>query len=300
MNFFTEHAGLLFPLLAAMLYSIAAVALKAAANRGAGTVRTICIGNWVTALAFLAYYDWLAFPAVAEPAWPVLALAGFFFLGNLFTIFAFSKGDVSVATPVLGVKVILVAVMVAVGIGGVVPWPVWVGGILCAAGIAFLQVNDRPHDRKRIVASVVFALLAATNFAAFDTINQYWSPRVGFGRLVPPAMIVAGLLTVALLPLTRGRWADLPRNAVSSLAIGAAFIAGQAMVLIWAIGYYENAAAANVVYGSRGLWGIVFVYLIGSRFDNIELTARHPKVIAARLAGAVLIITAIILAFAAK
>lgn len=294
-----DAAPLLFPLLAAMLYAIAAVALKAASNRGCGTVRTMCVSNWITALAFQGFYDWSAPPALPEPVWPVLMMAGFFVLGQLFTILAFTHGEVSVATPVLGAKVILVAVMVAFVAGGAVAPAIWAGGVLCALGVACLRVNDQPHHRRRIVLAVVFASLAAGSFAAFDTTNHHWSPILGFDMLVPPAMLVAGVATFGFLPLTRGRWRDLPREAVSSLAIGAALIALQSLVLIWAIGFYTNAPSANVVYGSRGLWGVAFVWLIGHRFGNTELAARHRKVLLARIAGAALITTAIALAFIA-
>lgn len=299
MPLISQYAGLLLPLLAAMLYAVAAMALKSASNRGFGTVRTMCVSNWVTALAFQVFYDWSAFPALPDPWWPVLMLGGFFILGNLFTILAFTHGEVSVATPVLGAKVILVALMVAVAVGGHVAPAVWVGGALCAAGIACLRVNDQPRNRRRIFAAVGFGLLAATSFAAFDTTNHHWSPILGFDMLVPPAMLVAGLATFAFLPLTSGRWRDMPRNAIASLAIGAGLIGLQSLILIWSIGTFANAPSANVVYGSRGLWGVAFVLLIGHRFGNTELAARHPKVLVARIVGALLITTAIILAFIA-
>jgi len=52
------------------------------------------------------------------------------------------------------------------------------------------------------------------------------------------------------------------------------------------------AATANVVYGSRGLWGIALVRLIGHWFQNTEPQKRSRLVVTIRIIGATLIATA--------
>jgi hypothetical protein len=92
-------------------------------------------------------------------------------------------------------------------------------------------------------------------------------------------------------------WHGIPRRALGYLAAGVALFTLQSLVLIRAIGAFGDAAGANVVYSSRGLWGIVFVWLIGSWFGNRELHACPPRVIWARVAGAVLVSIATVLVF---
>lgn len=280
-----------------MLYGVAATALKTASNRGCGIVRTMCVCNWLTGLAFLAFYDWSLFPSLPDPWWPSVVLAMLFVLGSFFTVFALSHGDVSVATPVLGVKVVMVAFMVAFVLGVDLEPRTWVASIFAVLGIVSIQINDRPHDRGKIVVSVVFALLATACFGAFDTMNQHWSPRVGFANLVPPGMVVASVLSLAFIPMLKGRVRDLSGKALLYLGIGAGLMTVQAVILIWSIGTYQDAAGANVVFGSRGLWSVVFVWLFGQRFGNVELKQRHPKVVWARIGGAILICAAIVLMF---
>ncbi len=290
-----EKAYLLFPLLAAMLYAVAAIALKTASNRGVGSARTIFVSNWFIAVFFLVFYDWASFPSLPTPWWPVAVMAVFFILGQIFTVLAVSRGEISCVTPVLGVKVIMVAFMVAFVIGAPVGLSTWIGGVLAALGIACLQVTDKPHDVRRNLLGMLFAFLAATHFAAFDSMNQHWSPIVGFGRLVPPAMIVAALLSFTFVTRGGGRWRGLPRIAWVSLLVGAFFMGLQSVVLIRSIGVYGDAAGANVVYCSRGLWGIALVWLVGHWFENLELKARQRKVICARVLGAALVTAAILL-----
>jgi hypothetical protein len=56
------------------------------------------------------------------------------------------------------------------------------------------------------------------------------------------------------------------------------------------------AAGVNVVYGTRGLWSIALVWWAGRWFGNTERTSAGGRVVAGRLLGAVLILTAVVLA----
>jgi hypothetical protein len=73
-------------------------------------------------------------------------------------------------------------------------------------------------------------------------------------------------------------------------------IGGQALLLVGAIGHWQDAARCNIVYGSRGMWSVVLVYAVGHHFGNTERDA-GGGVFAARLAGSILILAAIVLAF---
>src|SRR3954467_9282757 len=100
---------LIAPLVSAFLYSFAALALKRAAANGVGPWRVNFIANWTAVIAFTPL--WLL--GGAPFTWGHLlhaVLAGTcFFVGQIFTFLALTRGDVSVATPVLGTKVIVVA-----------------------------------------------------------------------------------------------------------------------------------------------------------------------------------------------
>ena len=79
-----------------------------------------------------------------------------FFAGQVFTLLALSTGDVSVATPVLGVKILLVALLTAVLIGDPIGARLWTAAALSTTAIALLNISRgacpqarRHHDSAR-------------------------------------------------------------------------------------------------------------------------------------------------------
>lgn len=292
-----EKAYLLFPLLAGFLYAAGTLGLNSATRLGVDSIRATVACNLCTALAFLAFYDWKAFPCLPAPLWPVVLLGVLFVLGQIFTILAVSTGEISSVGPVFGIKVIFVGFLTAWVFGSPIDIFTWAAAILSVAGIACLQVTDRPYAFRKDALAILYAFLAAGSFAGFDAMTQYWSPRLGFGQLVPPAIVIATILSLFLLRRRPVGARKFSQSAWRHLAIGAIFFTLQAVVLIRSIGVYGDAAGANVAYSVRGLWGILLVWWVGSWFGNTELATRSPRVLRARLLGAGLVCAATALVF---
>lgn len=297
LSLFQHKAYLLLPLLAAMLYALGTLALKSSNSLGMDNNRTTFVCNVATALAFLGFYDWRNFPALPSPLWPLALLAVLFILGQLFTVLALTTGDVSSVTPVFGVKTVCVGILAAYVIGSRVSGLTWVGAVISVIGIACLQVSDKPRITKKQGSAILCALLASVSFAGFDAMTQYWSPILGFGNFVPPALVLAALLSAVILPRKGAPWRELSGRALGHLAAGVALFTLQSLVLIRSIGAFGDAAGANVVYSSRGVWGIVFVWLLGHWFNNRELHAAPRHVLWARFTGAALVSIATVLVF---
>lgn len=292
-----EKSPLLFPLLAGFLYAAGTLGFNAASRLGVDSVRATVACNVCTALAFLVFFDWGSLPALPEPLWPVVVLGVLFALGQLFTILAVSTGEISSVGPVFGIKVVFVGFLTAWVFGAKVDGFTWVAAVLSMVGIGCLQVTDRPYVWCRDALAIFYAFLAAAGFAGFDAMTQHWSPILGFGRLVPPAIVLATLLSLPLLRRRPRGGGNFSRRAMGYLAIGAGFFTLQALILIRSIGVYGDAAGANVAYSMRGLWGILLVWWVGGWFGNTELSARSPRVLRARILGAILVCGATALVF---
>jgi drug/metabolite transporter (DMT)-like permease len=105
---------LLLPLASSVVYVVAALFLKRAAEAGASVWRTTRICNVFAAIFFAPL--WLLGGNIPDgPGWWQPAVVALMFLvGQMFTVLALRSGDVSVTTPVLGLKVVLVAVFITV------------------------------------------------------------------------------------------------------------------------------------------------------------------------------------------
>ncbi len=74
--------------------------------------------------------------------------------------------------------------------------------------------------------------------------------------------------------------------------IGSTLVAVQAMFLVYANAQYGDAARINVVYSLRGLWGVLFAWLLASWFGGSEKNTA-TTIMLARLGGALLLVAAV-------
>lgn len=220
--------------------------------------------------------------------WQPVVIGGLFIVGQLFTLLAVARGDVSIAAPVLGVKVLLVPTASQFFVADELSMRVWVAAALAVAGIAFVQARDATVDRSRIVASVVFALLGAAAMTLFDLLIQRWAPTWGAGYFLPLAFASAALLSLVFIQL-----ADHPaelrrRHAIRPLAIGAILMAVQAMGMTVTLGVFGDATRVNIVYSLRGIWGVLLTWFLIHKVIDSAIKTGHRTMIM-RLIGAALI-----------
>lgn len=287
---------LVFPLTSAVLYALGAIFVKDAERRGASGVRLTIISNIVVALGFAAIYPWGRFPVGPALWWPVVALAGAFALGQVMTIVAFTRGEVSVATPIMGTKVLFVILLASVFTQTQIRPATWVAAVAMLAGLWLLVGRPAATDARRVLTGVICSLIAAFAYAVFDILVQAWAATLNFNIMLPIAIALgAGMsLPLLLLPGERGR--AVPRNAWSPLMIGAVLLMAQSMLLIWSIAEFRDAPGANVVYASRGVWSVLLVQLLGLRLTPAEHFAT-PGIFARRLVGSSVMMLGVFLAF---
>ena len=285
---------LLLALLSSILYVVAALFLKQAGARGIDPWRTAFFCNLTTAALFFTL--WPLGGTIPEPAaWfqPVV-VGGLFVVGQVCGLLALQRGDVSVATPVMGSKVILVAFFTTVIVGESVRLELWLAALLSCAGIAFLN-RSGSAPRHHVVASIGFALAAVAGFALFDVFVMKWAPAWGAGRFLPLSLLAAVVCSLAFLPFFPRRPVD--RASVRKpLLLGALFISLQAIMVVYALAVFGDATAINVVYSTRGLWSVLAVWWLGHWFANRE-REHGAATMKARLLGALLLCGAVVLVF---
>jgi len=284
---------LFFPLLSSFGYVFAILLLKRSANWGVGVWRTTFVSNMAMGLVFSTL---LTLGGTGQPLgmwWQPVTAGLLFFSGQIFTFMALHYGDVSVATPVLGVKVVLVALASVMLLPDPVPARWWVAAGLTSLAIVLLgRGKARPsHAAGRTVTT---AALAAACFATADVLVQKWAPAWGVGRFLPLMFGSVALLSLGLIPFFSAPLRAVPRAAWGWLAGGSVLLAAQAGGMAFTLGVFGDATAVNIVYAARGLWSVVAVWLIGHWFANEEQRL-DPALLRGRLAGAGLMLAAIAL-----
>ncbi len=288
---------LLFPLIASWLYVLAVLLVKRSGDYGVGVYRTTFVANVTTGIVFIPLLFLHAEPFPGwQHVWELAATALFFIGGQVLTFYAVNKGDVSIATPVLGVKIILVALFTTLIIGEPVAVKLWISAVMSVAAIVLLNRSGQGQQKHRHVGlTIVSAGGAALVFALFDVFVQKYSPAWGAGRFLPLMMGMVAVFSLGFIPFFSAPLRDLSPTAWKWLGGGSFLMGAQAIFFISTLAVYGKATASNIMYSSRGLWSVVAVWLIGHWFKNQE---QHlgAAVLKWRLAGAVLMLAAIVLA----
>ena len=284
---------LLIPLGSAIIYSFSAILIKQAILGGIGPWRLTFMGNVFSAL-FICPLIFLTDDLPTREIFLYAAPCGaLFVLGMVLTTYSLVRGDVSVATPILGTKVVLVAFFTLVIIGQNPSFLIWIAAILTTLGIALMHLQFGPKD-KHLMSTVILSILTAISFAALDVLIQKYSRQ--FGGLVFVSCTFASmfLFSLLLIPLFSKSFLDITPITRRSFYLGSVLMGFQALGMALAIGLFGQATSVNVVYSSRGIWAVLIVWALGHLFQNEEKRA-GTKTMMARLIGATLIVIAIVL-----
>jgi drug/metabolite transporter (DMT)-like permease len=253
--------------------------------------------NLTTAIVFLVFVPWGSESILPAKWTPSLALAGWFICGQFLTVFALKSGHASVSTPAMGSKVVMVALL-AFALGGSVGINIWIGAVLTTIGIVVLAWPTEHLPLRPALKGIILSVLAAFCYAMFDTLTQRYSqqPGLSFGQILPPAMIIASVVSsVIVLMITRQR-PRIVKGTGKHLLVGVLLMSIQSVLIISSIGYFGEAARMNVVYGSRGVWSVLLVWMLGHYFSHTETRQHLPRIVfVRRLVGATLIGAAVVL-----
>lgn len=298
-------AATLMPLGSAVGYVVSVLLVKRASAHGVGLWRTAFVSNLAMGLCFAPL--WLLGGAEVEAArlWQPALCAALFFAGQVFT-FAALAGDVSLATPVMGLKIIFVAGASSLLLADAVRPAWWVAAALATAAVALLQSTprgtpataaDAPGAPRGQAAgrTILFATLAALAFAVCDVLVQRFAKSWGAGRLLPLTFGLVAVFSVGLVPFFQAPLRAIRPAAWRWLAPGAVLLALQAVSMAYSLGTYGRATAANILYSTRGLWSVLAVGLLGAWLGTAGEQKLPRGVFRLRLIGSGLMLVAVAL-----
>ncbi len=281
------------PLAAAVVYALSALFLKRATMEGGGLWRITFLANWGQAVLLAPLLFFGQGTINATEGWHIVLTSLVFFVGQLSVFAGMRYGDVSVVTPVMGIKVIIVAALVTSGAHEKLPLLWWVSAAISTAAAVLLGIG-KPSSGNSLVPGLAGGLGAALAFSVVDVMYQQWAGSLGVWRFSASVAIAMGVWSLALLPVLEGPWWQLPATARRAFLPGLAATIGQVLLMAYCVVELKGAAWANLLYSSRGVWSVALVWGAGTVFGNRESAAGAP-VMARRLAGAALMLTAVAL-----
>ena len=261
---------LLLPLAAAIVYAAASMVLKKALTEGLPPIVSFHINNWagvvVTLPLFFVQKGEIAWAQVHQP----MIVGAVFFSGGWFTFQAMKRGDVSLVTPVLGSKLIFVAIASGLFAAEKMPPIMWLAALVTTAGILLMSATDMKTPKGgHLAGPVVMALISAAIYAASDMLVQRWAPGFGSFTFIAVMACTTGALSgIAMLLPGRPslRWC----SATKWSTLGSVMFALQATATGLALALFHDAMGVNVVYATRGLWILLMVGVFGPLIGNLE------------------------------
>jgi drug/metabolite transporter (DMT)-like permease len=226
--------------------------------------------------------------------WQPLLMGSLFFIGNWLTFLAIKRGDVSLVTPIMGTKVIFVAVALVL-LRGVSPsMALWLAALMTPVGILVMSVAEFKQGQ-HFLFTIGVTLASAAVFGLCDVLVNWWAE--GFGAMT---FLAIGSVAVAALSFVMWLFQGRPSMALdpklTKWAFGGAILIGlQAIAIGIALGFFDDATGVNVVYASRGLWVIILVVVFGAKLGNNEHQERGGA-FRWRVIGTVILTAAIVIA----
>jgi drug/metabolite transporter (DMT)-like permease len=285
---------LFLALIAAIAFASGSMVFKRAFAEGATTAHLAVVNNVILAALFLPLLA-LERKPIPWSDWEQPALTGVFFaVGHLLSVLALRVGDVSVATPLLGSKIIFVALIGWVVFRVPLNTVQWIASALATLGVIIMGITDA-HGGRRVGLTTAAALGCAAFFALTDTCIQAWGGAFGVWSFLALQFLALAVASALMLPFLGKGTLRASRTAWKWILLGAFFSGVQAILITAAIAIWKDAVGVNVVYATRGLWSIVLVWCVGHWVKNTERHTAGGRAMGMRLAGALLIFVAVLL-----
>ncbi len=285
---------LLLPAGSALGYVLAVLLLKRALSAGCGQGQVNLVANLVPGLLFQLL--WLCgggahWAQIWQPA--VAALA--FLLGQICTFLALRHGEVSVATPLMGTKVLLTAVFGTLVFGQTLATRWWIGAAASTLGVILVTgATWRTLAPRLLRPDALFSLGAAASFGFTDVLVQHWARGFGLPAFIALMFGLVALVSLAVVVSMEGARVLRPAGkSAAPLLAGSAVLGVQALGMAFALGLHESATVVNIVYSSRAVWSVVLAWMLAHMLGAEEVHDSRAT-LGRRLAGSLLLFAAVV------
>ena len=288
-------AYLLLPAVAAAVYGVATLCHKRGYAQGAGVQQSF---HWANLIGMPVFAP-LFFLSPRDPAavewWRPAVVSAMLYCGNLCTFAAVRRGDVSLVTPVLGTKVVFVALGVLALSGQSLSAGLWAAAGLATLGILVMSRSDlRPGSANG--TAIGLCLLAALFFGLTDVFIAEWVPRYGGNTFLASIPEFIGLFSLVAILRPGGVSMRLTEVSRKWVLTGGALLMMQSLAMGLALAFFHDPTGVNILYSTRGLWSVLLVWGVGRWFGNRERETAGRTAMWWRLGGTLIITAGVVLA----
>lgn len=284
------------PITAAFLYAAASIMLKQALNLGVGPLRSLFICNILLMPLAIPLYMWDHTLSSTASIWSPIICTAFLFLGSIFVLIALKCGDVSIQTPLTNTKILIVVALAYYFGKESVQWNWIVGGCLASLALFIMSKQDvqSSSTQKTLLQTILWTLLSALFFALCDVYIEAKASNFGPSVFLTSILVLNGLFSFGLIPFFKAPLKAITPRAWIWLIGGGILMAFEAALLYFAIAFGGRASVVNILYSTRGIFGLILVSLVSLWLPDFE-SYKSPKIRRARYIGGALLTVGIMI-----
>lgn len=281
-------------LFSSIAYTFATVFSKRSLLGGVGLLRTIFVTNVFSfsIQGLIVLFSGESIPSLNSMVIPLIS-GVFFFFGQILNLISLKYGDVTIQVPLLGIKVVFVAIFLAIFTSKGVSIEVVIASILCTLAVFILGMSSIKFS-KAMLYTILFSICTQAMFAGCDCLLQKRSENIGVMWFLFSINISVMILSLFMIPFFKQSLFSIPKKILPWTLLGSFLMSIQAILLGAMMGIFRIVAEGNIIYSTRGLWSILFVGLLG-KYIGIADDNVSGKLLIKRSIGATLLLLAVVI-----
>lgn len=281
------------PLLCAIVYCFGTFFIKRATSYGVGAMRILFLSNWT--LFIFSLPSLVKNPEVLDWAllWVPVVTSLCEFSAGILLMLSIRMGNLSIQIPLMGTKVVFVAMFSMLIFGYPVPLGWWIG--VCVTVLAIFLVGFSKFKQTRTTyLSMLLTISSMIIYALRDLVIVDKAAAFGHDAFFPLTFGITAILSLFLIPLFRKQLWSTPARAWKWSLVGVALLGLQQYAFMSILAQFDDVTPINIVYSSRGVWSVVIAWVIAHFFKGQEIHTPRP-VFVRRFIGSVLMCVAIVI-----
>ncbi len=281
-----------FPFFAAILYCGSVTLVKSVSQSGtlSGTSMLV-MNNLLSGIVFIpAIFFEAEFPSISI-IWQPLIASVFCAIGNIATFICAEKGEVSLMTPIMGIKILIVIMLARVILDIELPHTITIAGAMCCVAVFIMGYTKNSLRSPKLGLTISLAMLACASYAACDIFIQKYAPNFTSNAMLSLTSIAMPLSIIPLLPNFVREVKKSDRKTLTLGAGSAALMILEMYLMFLSISGEVGASLCNILYNTRGLISIVMIYFLGKHFVFLKELSSASAI--RRCIGALMIMLAV-------
>ena len=285
---------ILFPIFAAGLYCVSIMLAKYASRSGTFSGTSVLVmNNILSGLVFIPAIFFEETMPNWSIVWQPLSASCFCALGNIATFVCAERGEVSLMTPIMGIKIMFVILFARILLDANMPHTITIAGAICCIAVFIMGWSKNSLRTKKLGITLLLSFTACISYAMCDVIMQKYAPNFSRNAMLSLTSVAMPLSIIPFLPRF---FKDISRSRKTTLAIGgmsAGFMIMEMYLMFLSIVGDVGAALCNILYNTRGIMSVVLMFIIGKFVANMKELSNASAL--QRIVGATMILIAVII-----